>query len=55
MSRTGRPKVDRGLRDLIQWMSQENPLWGAPRIHGELLMLGFEVAQSTVSKINDAK
>jgi transposase InsO family protein len=31
-------------------MSQENPLWGAPRIHGELLMLGFDVAQSTVSK-----
>ena len=31
-------------------MSRENPLWGAPRIHGELLMLGFEVAQSTVSK-----
>jgi hypothetical protein len=31
-------------------MSGENPLWGAPRIHGELLMLGFDVAQSTVSK-----
>ena len=31
-------------------MGRENPLWGAPRIHGELLMLGFEVAQSTVSK-----
>jgi len=31
-------------------MSRENPLWGASRIHGELLMLGFEVAQSTVSK-----
>jgi hypothetical protein len=31
-------------------MSRDNPLWGAPRIHGELLMLGFEVAQSTVSK-----
>jgi len=35
---------------LIQRMSLENPLWGASRIHGELLMLGFEVAQSTVSK-----
>jgi transposase InsO family protein len=46
----GRPKIDRGLRDLIQRMSRENPLWGAPRIHGELLMLGFEIAQSTVSK-----
>ena len=31
-------------------MSEENPLWGAPRIHGELLKLGFEVAESTVSK-----
>jgi hypothetical protein len=49
-NRVGRPRVDRGLRDLIQRMSRENPLWGASRIHGELLMLGFEVAQSTVSK-----
>jgi transposase InsO family protein len=49
-NRAGRPKIDRGLRDLIQRMCRENPLWGAPRIHGELLMLGFEVAQSTVSK-----
>ena len=48
--RAGRPKIDRGLRDLIQRMSRENPLWGASRIHGELLMLGLEVAQSTVSK-----
>ena len=46
----GRPKIDRCLRDLIQRMSEENPLWGASRIHGELLMLGFEAAQSTVSK-----
>ncbi len=46
----GRPKIDRGLRDLIQRMNRENPLWGASRIHGELLMLGFQVAQSTVSK-----
>ena len=48
--RAGRPRIDRGLRQLIQRMSQENPLWGASRIHGELLMLGFNVAQSTVSK-----
>ena len=48
--KAGRPKIDRGLRDLIRRMSRENPLWGASRIHGELLMLGFEVAQSTVSK-----
>jgi len=46
----GRPTIDRDLRNLIQRMSQENPLWGASRIHGELLMLGFNVAQSTVSK-----
>ena len=49
-NRAGRPRIDRALRDLIQQMSRENPLWGASRIHGELLMLGFEVAQSTVSK-----
>ena len=46
----GRPKIDREIRDLIQRMSKENPLWGAPRIHGELLMLGIEVAQSTVAR-----
>jgi transposase InsO family protein len=49
-NRAGRPRIDRGLRDLIQRMNRENPRWGASRIHGELLMLGFEVAQSTVSK-----
>ena len=38
------------MRELIQRMSKENPLWGAPRIHGELLKLGFEIAESTVSK-----
>jgi transposase InsO family protein len=38
------------MRDLIRRMSKENPKLGASRIHGELLMLGFEVAQSTVSK-----
>ena len=48
--RRGRPRVDRELRDLIRRMSQENPLWGAPRIHGELLKLGFEVAQSTARR-----
>jgi transposase InsO family protein len=48
--RVGRPKIDRPLRDLIRRMSRENATWGASRIHGELLMLGFEVAQSTVSK-----
>ena len=38
------------LRALIRQMSTENQLWGAPRIHGELLKLGFSVAQSTVAK-----
>src|SRR5713101_3648186 len=46
----GRPRVSRELRDLIRQMSKDNPLWGAPRIHGELLKLGFEVAQSTVAR-----
>ena len=46
----GRPKIDEEIRDLVRRMCKENPLWGAPRIHGELLKLGFNVAQSTVSK-----
>src|SRR5664279_902605 len=46
----GRPQIEAGLRALIRQMSMENPLWGAPRIHGELLKLGFEVAQSSVAK-----
>ena len=48
--RGGRPPVETELRALIRQMSIENPLWGAPRIHGELLKLGFEVAQSSVAK-----
>jgi transposase InsO family protein len=46
----GRPQIETDLRALIRRMSVENPLWGAPRIHGELLKLGFEVAQSSVAK-----
>src|SRR6202165_456157 len=46
----GRPLIEPELRALIRQMSMENPLWGAPRIHGELLKLGFEVAQSSVAK-----
>ncbi len=46
----GRPQIGADLRALIRRMSLENPLWGAPRIHGELLKLGFEVAQSSVAK-----
>ena len=48
--RGGRPTISRELIELIRRMSRENPLWGAPRIHGELLKLGFHVAQSTVSR-----
>ena len=47
---TGRPKISRELREFIRRMNIENPLWGAPRIHGELLKLGFDVAQSSVAK-----
>ena len=46
----GRPQIDADLRALIRRMSVDNPLWGAPRIHGEPLKLGFEVAQSSVAK-----
>ena len=46
----GRPQIGADLRALIRQMSVDNPLWGAPRIHGELLKLGFEVAQSSVAK-----
>ena len=46
----GRPQIDTELRVLIRRISIDNPLWGAPRIHGELLKLGFEVAQSSVAK-----
>src|SRR6202040_14353 len=48
--RGGRPQIEADLRTLIRRMSVENPLWGAPRIHGELLKLGFAVAQSSVAK-----
>jgi transposase InsO family protein len=48
--RGGRPQFETDLCALIRRMSMENPLWGAPRIHGELLKLGFDVAQSSVAK-----
>jgi transposase InsO family protein len=48
--RIGRPPVAADVRALIRTMAQENPLWGAPRIHGELLKLGLEVSQATVAK-----
>ena len=46
----GRPRVPKEVRDLIREISFANPLWGAPRVHGEILKLGFAVAQSTVAK-----
>ena len=48
--RTGRPAVPQDVRALIRDMSTANPLWGAPRIHGELLKLGISVSESTVAK-----
>jgi hypothetical protein len=48
--RGGRPRISRELGLLIRRMARENFLWGAPRIHGELLMLGFKVSQATVSR-----
>jgi len=48
--RRGRPGIAMELRELIRRMSRANPLWGAPRIHGELLKLGLTVSQATVSK-----
>src|SRR5262250_374044 len=47
--RVGRPAVRADIRDLIRTISRDNPLWGAPRIHGELLKLGIDIAQSTVA------
>ena len=46
----GRPAVSREVRNLIRRMSRENPLWGAPHIHGELLKLGIEIGETTVTK-----
>jgi hypothetical protein len=48
--RLGRPKMSAEIRDLIRWMSSANPLWGAPRIDGELLKLGIEISQATVGR-----
>ena len=48
--RGGRPPTPADIRRLIREMSVANPLWGAPRIHGELLKLGIDVGQTTVAK-----
>jgi hypothetical protein len=49
-NRVGRPRISAELRKLIGEMSRANHLWGAPHIHGELLKLGFTLAQSTVAR-----
>ena len=46
----GRPRTSKEIRELIQRMSRENSLWGAPRNHGELLKLGIDVSQATVTR-----
>jgi putative transposase len=48
--RLGRPKIGAEIRTLIRRMSKDNPLWGAPRIHGELLKLGIQISQATVGR-----
>src|SRR6476660_7510828 len=47
----GRPKVSAEVRKLVRTMAAANPIWGAPRIHGELLKLGFEISERTVSRL----
>ena len=53
--RGGRPRISSEVRHLILRMARENFLWGAPRIHGELQMLGFSVSQATVSRYMPAR
>jgi hypothetical protein len=53
--RGGRPRISSEVRHLIIRMARENSLWGAPRIHGELLMLGFSVSRATVSRYMPAR
>src|SRR6266446_8715278 len=53
--RVGRPAVSADIRSLVRRISRENPLWGAPRLHGELLKLGIEIAQSTGAKYRERR
>jgi putative transposase len=46
----GRPLVPKDTRDLIRRMSRENPIWGAPRIHSELMKLGIKISEASVAK-----
>ena len=47
---SGRPKIEREIITLIKQMASDNPLWGVPKIHGELLKLGFKVCESTIQR-----
>ena len=49
-AKPGRPPVPKEVRELIRMLSRENPLWGAPHIHGELLKLGIHIGETSVSK-----
>lgn len=49
--RPGRPRISKQIRELIQTVACANPLWRAPRIHGELLKLGIKISERTVSRI----
>ena len=48
--KSGRPQVWREIRDLVRRMCRENPTWGAPRIHSELCLLGYDISETTVDK-----
>jgi len=50
----GRPRVSAEIRALVRNMAAANPLWGAPRVHGELLKLGIEISERTVSRLDAA-
>jgi hypothetical protein len=50
MGRAGRKPISPELQQIILRLTRENPTWGAPRIHGELLMLGFDVSERTISR-----
>src|ERR1039458_6369136 len=51
----GRPVISREVRDLIRTMCRENPGWGAPRIHGELLKLGIDIGETSVGMVHSRK
>jgi hypothetical protein len=54
-NRSGRPGKECEIRELIRKMADANPLWGAPRIHGELLKLGIDISKRTVSRMMPRK